>query len=80
MSNWFVYLVECKDKTIYCGITTNLGKRVEAHNAGKGAKYTRGRNPVKLVYSEECANHEEAAKRECEVKSWCRAKKLSLIK
>jgi putative endonuclease len=80
MSNWFVYLVECKDGTLYCGITTDIERRISAHNAGKGAKYTRGNGPVKLIYQEEYQSHTEAAQREFEIKGYGREKKLNLIK
>ncbi len=78
-NNWVCYLLECADGTLYCGITSNLGKRLAAHNAGEGAKYTRGRTPVKLVHCESCADKSTALKREMEVKNLTRAGKLALI-
>jgi putative endonuclease len=76
-----VYILECSDKTLYCGWTNNLEKRLHEHNEGKnGAKYTRGRRPVKLVYQEPCLTRSDALKREREIKGLTRLKKLRLIK
>jgi len=80
MSQWFVYLVRCRDHTLYCGITPNLHDRIQAHNLGKGAKYTRSRLPVELVFSQQLANRSEAAKREYQIKKMTRAQKLTLIR
>jgi len=67
---WYTYIVECSDSTLYTGITNDLQRRVEEHNNDeKGAKYTRSRRPVKLVYSEGFASRSEAAKREASIKS-----------
>jgi putative endonuclease len=77
--NWVCYLLQCKDGTLYCGITRDLEKRLAAHNAGEGAKYTRGRRPVRLVYSESCADKSAALKREIEIKRLPRAAKLALV-
>ena len=74
-----VYILRCADGTLYTGWTNDLAKRVEAHNAGKGAKYTRSRRPVTLVYSEECESKEEAMSREWHIKHMSREKKLRLI-
>lgn len=79
MSNWVCYLLRCADDTLYCGITNDLDKRLAAHNAGEGAKYTRGRTPVKLVYCESCADKSAALKREMAIKDLPRTKKLALI-
>lgn len=76
---YYVYLLECADETLYCGYTDNLEKRVKTHNAGKGAKYTRARLPVKLVYSETFTEKSEAMKREAQIKTFSRAQKLSLL-
>ncbi len=76
--NWMCYVLQCGDGTLYCGVTNDLGKRLVAHNAGEGAKYTRGRTPVKLVYGEGCADKSAALKREREIKGLSRAKKLAL--
>lgn len=79
-ADWFVYMLECSDKTLYTGITTNLEKRVAQHNAGnEGAKYTRVRRPVKCVYSEPQNNRSEASKREHVIKKLSRTEKFKLI-
>ncbi len=75
----YTYILECADKTLYCGWTNCLEKRVTAHNAGLGAKYTRGRLPVALVYYEEFATKQEAMRREYEIKQLSRKEKLALI-
>jgi putative endonuclease len=77
-STWTCYLLQCSDQTLYCGITNDLDKRLAAHNAGEGAKYTRGRAPVKLLYRECCADKSAALKREMEIKALPRARKLAL--
>ena len=79
MSQWVVYLLACKDKTLYTGITTDLEARVCAHNSGKGAKYTRGRTPVRVVWFEEVESQSAALKRECEIKKLSRSGKQNLI-
>lgn len=76
--NWVCYLLECADGTLYCGITNDLDKRIAAHNAGEGAKYTRSRLPVRLAYTETCAGKSVALKREYEIKRLSRARKLVL--
>ena len=63
-STWYLYILRCRDGTLYTGITTDVEKRFEAHCSGKGAKYTRGRGPLELVYRETCQNHSQALKRE----------------
>jgi putative endonuclease len=79
--DWSVYLLECADKTIYTGITNNIEKRLIAHNQGKtGAKYTKGRRPVRLVYKETDLNKSEALKREDVLRKQPRSVKLDLIK
>jgi len=78
--SFFVYLLECCDKSFYCGWTIDLEKRTKAHNSGKASKYTRVRRPVKLVFFEESKTKSAAMKREFEIKSFSRAEKLSLIK
>ena len=75
---WTCYLLQCADNTLYCGITNDLDKRLAAHNAGEGAKYTRSRLPVKLAYTEICANKSAALKREYEIKRMSRKQKLAL--
>lgn len=77
---WCVYMVCCGDGTLYTGITNNLTKRIEAHNAGKdGARYTQSRRPVKLVYAEKVGSKSAAAKLEFKIKKLPRAKKEKLI-
>lgn len=76
----YTYLVECADGTLYCGWTNDLEKRMLAHNRGKGAKYTKPRLPVKLVYYEEFETKEEAMKREWSIKQLTRKQKDALIK
>ena len=76
----FVYLLECSDKSLYCGWTTDLIARVDTHNSGMGAKYTRARRPVKCVYYEELSDKSAALKREAEIKTYSREEKLALIK
>jgi putative endonuclease len=76
---YFVYLVECRDGSYYCGYTDNLKKRVEAHNKGRGARYTRSRRPVRLVYYEEKEGKQEALRREAQIKSCGRAAKRLLV-
>jgi putative endonuclease len=72
-------MLECADKSLYTGITTNLERRLAEHAAGKGAKYTRGRGPFRLVYSETCAGRAEATRRETAIKLMDKAKKRLLF-
>ena len=76
----YTYLLRCADGTLYCGWTNHLEKRVEAHNAGKGAKYTKSRRPVILVYYEEYETKSEALRREAAIKKLSRQEKLRMIK
>jgi putative endonuclease len=76
----WVYIVECSDKTYYCGATKDLIKRIDLHNTGKGAKYTRNRLPVKLMWSKNCNSYSEALKEEWRIKRLSRREKESLIK
>ena len=76
----FVYIVKCSDNTLYTGYTTDLERRIKEHNEGKGAKYTRGRTPVELVYYEEKKTKSLAMKREYEIKQLNREEKEELIK
>ncbi len=76
----FVYMVRCKDNSIYTGWTTDLKRRIEQHNNEEGAKYTRGRTPVKLEYYEKCETRSKALKREHEIKGLKKAEKERLIK
>lgn len=75
---WYLYILRCGDGSLYTGITTDVEKRLEAHRSGKGAKYTRGRGPLELVYRELCGTHSEALKRELRVKAMTREEKLLL--
>ena len=76
---YVVYLLECADGTLYTGVTTDMARRLTEHNEGaKGAKYTRARRPVKVVYQETCASRSEAQKREAALKSLPRTAKLAL--
>ena len=76
---WYLYILRCKDGTLYTGITTDTDRRLEEHNSGKGAKYTRGRGPVEMVYREMCPDHSAALKRELEIKGLTRQEKEKLI-
>lgn len=75
----YVYIVECSDGTFYTGWTNNLEKRIDMHSKGTGAKYTKGRGPVKLVYHEIFETKEAAMKREYQIKKLTRKEKLVLI-
>lgn len=75
---WYLYILRCGDGSLYTGITTDVEKRLEAHRSGKGAKYTRGRGPLELVYRELCGTHSQALKRELRVKAMTREEKLLL--
>ena len=76
---WKLYILRCGDGTLYTGITTDVEKRLEAHRSGKGAKYTRGRGPLELMYREEGGTHSDALKRELELKALPREEKMTLI-
>lgn len=76
---WYLYILRCGDGTLYTGITTNVDTRLAQHRSGKGAKYTRGRGPLELVYSEECGTHSDALKRELAVKAMKIEDKRKLI-
>ena len=80
MSTWYLYMLRCGDGTLYTGITTDVEKRLEVHRSGKGAKYTRGRRPLELVYREECGDHSTALRRELAIKALSREEKQKLIK
>lgn len=66
---WYLYMLRCADGTLYTGITTDVEKRFQAHSQSRGAKYTRGRGPLNLVYREVCGTHSDALRREAAVKS-----------
>ncbi len=76
---WFVYILRCGDGSLYTGMTDDVQRRLAAHRAGRGAKYTRGRGPLELVYQEERADRSDALRREAEIKSLSRAQKLALL-
>lgn len=76
---WTVYMLECADGSLYTGITNDLDRRLAEHEAGKGARYTKGRRPFRLVYRETCQGRAEASRRETAIKSLDRAKKLLLF-
>ena len=78
-STWHLYILRCRDGTLYTGITTDVEKRLAQHRSGKGAKYTRGRQPLELVYQENCEDHSAALKREYEIKRLSREEKMALI-
>ncbi len=75
----YTYILRCKDDSLYTGWTNNLEKRIQNHNAGKGAKYTKARRPVELVYYERFQTKQEAMRREWEIKQLTRKDKLKLI-
>ena len=74
-----VYVIECSDGTLYTGYTTDVERRIEEHNSGEGAKYTRGRTPVELVHTEEYETRSEAMSREAEIKKMSRNEKEELV-
>lgn len=78
-SIWYLYILRCRDGSLYTGITTNVENRLEAHRSGRGAKYTRGRGPLELLYSEACGNHSTALKRELEIKAMSKSGKQRFI-
>lgn len=80
MSNWTTYILKCNDDSYYTGITNDLKKRVSDHENGKGAKYTRGRGPFKIVFQQNSDNRSQASKREIEIKRLSRKEKEALIK
>ena len=77
---WYVYLLRCGDGTLYAGITDDLDRRLAAHRAGRGAKYTRGRGPLKLVYVQEQPDKSAALRREWEIKRLRREQKEQMIR
>ncbi len=77
---WHVYIISCSDYSLYTGITTDISRRIKEHNSGKGGHCTTARRPVKLLYKEAYPDRSQALKRESEIKSWTRNKKLALIK
>lgn len=79
MSQWYVYILRCADTSLYTGIATDVERRVAEHNAGQGARYTRGRGPVTLVYQEEVPDRPAALKREYAIKNMSAGQKRELI-
>jgi len=77
---WYIYILLCSDNSLYTGSTNDLGKRFLNHQNGKGGKYTRSHKPLKIIHTEEFATKSEALKREIEIKSWTRAKKIQILK
>lgn len=77
---WYVYMLRCGDDSLYTGIATDVEKRLQQHRSGKGAKYTRGRGPLKLRYLEHCGDHSAALKLEYRMKQRTRGEKLALIR
>lgn len=80
MAKYFVYVLQCADKSYYVGFTSNLNERIAKHNSGQGAKWTAHRLPVVLMYSEECESEQAAVSREKQLKGWSRAKKEALVR
>jgi putative endonuclease len=79
MARWFVYVVRCRDGSLYTGVSTDVDSRVAVHNAGKGARYTRARRPVQVVHVERKQSRGNALKREAAIKALSRAQKLALV-
>ncbi len=77
--NWYLYILQCKDASLYTGIALNVQQRLVQHQAGKGSKYVRSKGQVKLVHMEPYKTKSAALRREREIKSWSRRKKLALI-
>ncbi|MBI3320718.1 MAG: GIY-YIG nuclease family protein [Candidatus Omnitrophica bacterium] len=77
--SWYVYIAECADGSLYTGVTTDPKRRLKQHNAGRGSAYVRSKGSASLVYTELWPNESAARRREIEVKSWSRQKKLALI-
>ncbi|MDO8619591.1 MAG: GIY-YIG nuclease family protein [Candidatus Daviesbacteria bacterium] len=76
---WFVYVLLCEDNSFYCGATNNLEKRFLEHKKGIGGRYTRSHKPVKIIFSEKLSNKSEALKKEAQIKSWSRPKKVKIL-
>jgi len=76
---WYVYIIRCRDGSLYTGSTTDISRRIKEHNSGKGGSYTRIRQPVKLLYKEIWPSRSKAQARETQIKGWAKRKKLALI-
>jgi putative endonuclease len=76
---YYVYILRCKDKSLYAGITTDVERRFKEHRAGIGGHYTRSHKPEKIIYREKAATRSDALKREAEIKSWSRERKVRFV-
>lgn len=76
---WLVYIILCSDRSLYTGITNNVVVRFTEHKSGKGGRYTRSHKPIKIIYREKMASKPKALKRELEIKSWKRQKKIQIL-
>lgn len=76
---WYLYIAECRDKTLYVGISQDVDRRIKKHNTTNKCRYTRFRKPLKLIYKEVCSNYNAVRKREFQVKKFSRKKKLALL-
>ena len=76
---WFIYILLCEDGSFYTGVSNNLKQRFQTHLSGKGGHYTKSHKPVKLIYQEKFNTKSEALKREIEIKSWRREKKIKIL-
>lgn len=76
---YFVYIIECRDRSLYTGITTDVARRLDEHQRGVGARYTAARGALRVVYTEECETRSAALKREANIKSLSRTQKLALV-
>jgi len=79
-NQWFVYIIECKNKTLYTGITNNIERRIKKHNLGKGGHYTKANIPVQLLWKEIHPNRPSALQRESQIKRWTKREKEALVK
>ena len=79
MKQWYVYILRCSDGTLYTGVSDDVARRAQVHNSGKGAKYTRSRTPVEVVYTEMCESYSAALKREYAIKQHSRTEKWKPI-
>ncbi|MFC1631250.1 GIY-YIG nuclease family protein [Candidatus Omnitrophota bacterium] len=77
--SWFVYIAECRNRTLYVGVAKDTSKRIEIHNKTKQCRYTRYRKPLRLIYNELCSNYKAARSREATIKRFSRKKKLDLV-
>lgn len=77
---WFVYIVECADRSLYTGVALDVSKRMAEHACGKGSRYVRSKLPIKLLYQERCSSKSKALKREAAIKKWPRPAKLAFLK